>query len=62
MVAELSNICSMDDHMWAVPLAVLHLANQPINTVLMVAELPHVRPMDDHVCAIPLAVFHLDNQ
>ncbi len=28
MVAGLSNVCSVDDHVGAVPLAVLHLANQ----------------------------------
>jgi hypothetical protein len=27
-VVGLSNVCSVDDHVCAVPLAVLHLANQ----------------------------------
>jgi hypothetical protein len=44
MVAGLSNICSVDDHMGAVPLAILNLEYQSINTVLKVAELPQSLP------------------
>jgi hypothetical protein len=61
-VAGLSVVCSVDDHVGAIPLAVLHLVNQSINIVLTVTELPNVRSMDNHVGAVPLAVLHLDNQ
>ncbi len=64
-MAGLPNVCSMDDHVAAVPLAVLHLVNQSINTLLMVAELPNVCSVDigcNYVGAGPLVVFHLANQ
>ncbi len=61
-MAGLSNVCPVEDRVGAVPLAVLHLVNQSINTVLMVAELPNVRSVDDQVSAVPLAVLQLANQ
>ncbi len=62
MVAGLSNVCSVDNHVGAVLLAVLHLVNQSINKDSMVARLPNVCSLDDHMGAIPLAVLHLVNQ
>ncbi len=61
-VAELPNVRSVDDHVNAVPLAVLHLANQEINKDSVVAGLSNVCFVDDHVGAIRLAVLHLANQ
>jgi hypothetical protein len=52
----------MEDHVGAVPLAVLHLANQKINEDEVLAGFSNVCSVNDHVCAIPLAVFHLANQ
>jgi hypothetical protein len=65
VVAGLPNVCSIDYHVGALPLAVLHQARQSItsiSTALSITEVSHDCPVENHIVTTPLAVLRLAHQ